>query len=271
MKFDSEKVCGATAGLGCYYRGDVSDIVSQVISGDGEALEIILKSFLGICGDKTKQRLRDVIDGSRFMGLSADSDLTRHGVDYSDTPIRGRHYVYCWFDFTGELFYIGKGKGDRATNLYSRSSEFKARAEGGCCRYVAYNLDEIYAFDLEQILIWEALFSGKQLLNVDGGNGAMAIQYCRHDRDALLWYWDREGTIGRFSELTGIEVIYDARNTDVNEKIDSRKTWWEGFTERTNDPVVLEEMRRAEEKKRKQKGYYATRQVKKKQENSRRA
>lgn len=259
MRFDVDKVNGQTAGLGCYYHSDLSD----VINGDVEALVTILKSYSSICGDKTKQRLRDAIDGSRFLGLGGDSAFTRDGIDYCDTPIRGRHFVYLWFDSDGELFYIGKGKERRATNMYSRSAEFREKAEGGCCKYVAYNLDEIYAFDLERILIWEALFSGKQLLNIDGGNGAEAILYCKHERDALLCYWNHEGTIDRFSELTGITVVYDARSLSLDEAIDSRRVWWEGNWVKTNDPSVLEELRKTEERRQKQREYQANRRTKK--------
>jgi hypothetical protein len=122
-------------------------------------------------------------------------------------------------------------------------------------------MDEIYAFDLEQILIWESVFAGKKLLNADGGNGIEAIQYCKCDRDVLLWYWDHEGTIGRFSELTGIEVIYNARSKNKREAIESRCMWWDTskWGPETNDPFILEALRKEEERKQKQREYQVKR------------
>ena len=267
MKFDVEKVNSATAGL-CLSLSP-SDALA-ILNGSVETLEIVLKAYSSTCGEKTKQRLRDAIDkyGSAH---DSSSDFAIGGVDYSDTPIRGRHYVYLWFDSAGELFYIGKGLYGRARDLHSRKPEFREKAESGSCKYVAYNMDEIYALDLERILIWEAISAGRQLLNVDGGNGLDAIQYCKRDRDALLWYWNHEGTVSRFSELTGIPVIYDARNIDVAGAIDSRQKWWGEWGQRTNDPAVLEVQRKTEEKKRKQREYQANRRAKKLQVNSCRA
>ena len=252
MKFDSDKVNGATAGL-CLVSKDTGE---AAINGNIEALVCILRAYSFTCGEKTKRKLIAAITGRHFDPSPEYKEFVRCGVDYSDTEIRGCHYVYLWFDSNGELFYIGKGIHERANNMYRRSAEFQERAKGGCCRYIAYNMDEIYALDLERILIWEAAFSGKQLLNVNGGNGVEAVQYCKYDRDALLWYWNHEGVIDRFSELTGIDVIYDARNANISEAVDSRRVWWERWGEqRTNDPKILEELRKAEEKKQKRREY----------------
>lgn len=271
MKFDIDKVNGRTAGICTWVTADNTGI----INGDVEILEALLRSYALVCGDKTKQRLCNAINRPHSNGLNGMGDLASHGVDYSDTPIRGLHYVYLWFDANGELFYIGKGSYGRATDTRSRKQDFREKAEGGQCKFVAYNIDEIYALDLERILIWEAALSGKQLLNVDGGSGMDAIQYCKQDRDALLWYWDHEGTIGRFAELTKIQVIYDARNAHHNrclfDAIDGRRVWWENRERLTNNPEVLEFDKKWEEKKQKEKEARAARRLKKKQEVSCRA
>lgn len=266
MKFDIDKVNGRTAGLCTWIPADNT----AIINGDVEILEVLLKEYSHICGKKTKQRLCDAINRRSVNTIDENSDLASKGIDYSDTPIRGLHYVYLWFDANGELFYIGKGSYGRATDMRSRKQEFREKAEGGQCKFVAYNIDEIYALDLERILIWEAVIAGKQLLNVDGGGGMDAIQYCRQDRECLLWYWDHEGTIGCFSELAGIQVIYDARiayqNRCLFDAIDKRKVWW-GMRERlTNNPDVLEYERKLAEKEQKQRELRAARRLKKKQE-----
>lgn len=261
MKFPIEKVNCMTAGLTSWSVLDGK----RIVNGDVDALEMILKAYSVICGEKTKQRLVNAIVGCGVKDYVPEDEAYAFGVNYSDTPIRGRHYVYLWFDATGELFYIGKGQYDRVSNIRQRSDTFRARADGGYYRVLAYRMDEIYALDLERVLIWEALLSGKDLLNADCGYGADAIRYCKRDRDALLWYWDREGTIGRFSELTGIEVIYDARNDDLVDVIDERSVWhsWGSKRSRTNDPRVQEESRLAEEKKRKERDRRAQYRAKK--------
>lgn len=271
MKFDIDKVNGKTAGICTWIPADNTGIVN----GNVELLEALLRSYALVCGDKTKQRLCNAINRPHSNMINDMGDLANHGIDYSDTPIRGLHYVYLWFDANGELFYIGKGMYNRATDIRNRKQEFRDKAEGGHCKFVAYNMDEIYALDLERILIWESVFAGKQLLNVDGGGGIDAIQYCRQDRESLLWYWDHEGTIGRFSELTEIQVIYDARNAYQNrclfDAIDERKVWWEDREQLTNNPNVLEYERKLAEEKQKQRELRAARRLKKKQEVSCRA
>lgn len=271
MKFDIEKVNGRTAGLITWIPAGSAEI----INGNVKFLEALLESYAFICGEKTKQRLCNAINKPHSNIINDVSGLSLYGVDYSDTPIRGLHYVYLWFDANGELFYIGKGAYGRATDMRSRKQKFRDRAEGGQCKFVAYNIDEVYALDLERILIWEAAAAGKQLLNIDGGNGVDAIQYCRHDRDALLWYWDHEGTIARFSELTELQVIYDARNMhqskELLDAIDSRQIWWEERDGLSNNPKVLEAERKHEEMKQKAQEARAARRLKKKQEISCRA
>lgn len=270
MKFDIDKVNGRTAGICTWITADNT----AIINGDVEVLVALLKAYSHICGKKTKQRLCDVINRRSVNAIDENSDIAKRGIDYSDTPIRGLHYVYLWFDASGELFYIGKGIYGRAEDLRSRKPEFQEKATGGHCKYVAYNLDEIYALDLEQILIWEAAFAGKSLLNIDGGSGMDAIQYLKNDRDALLYYWNREGTIDRFSQLTGIQAIYNIQNmqsAQVNEAIDERKCWWDRPGQETNDPNILEAKKKAEELKQLQREYRAARRTKKKQEISCRA
>ena len=149
MKFDIDKVSGRTAGLTTWISVDSTEI----LNGNVEFLEALLKSYALICGDKTKQRLCNAINRPHSNMINGMGDLASRGIDYSDTPIRGLHYVYLWFDANGELFYIGKGMYNRATDIRNRKQEFRDKAATGYCKYVAYNMDEIYALDLERILI----------------------------------------------------------------------------------------------------------------------
>lgn len=255
MKFPVEKVNTGSAGL--FFS---KDMVEAVGKGDVDSLIHIIREYSSICGKETRQKMVDAI-------VSSSRDFDKHeieeysvGIDYSDTPIRGISYVYLWFDFEGELFYIGKGKHCRATDKKGRSDEFVQRAKGGCYRVVAYNLDEIYALDLETILIWEATLAGRKLVNINGSDGISAVQYCTTDRDALLWYWDHWGTITKFSELTGIDVLYNTEGKCVYDAIDSRWHWYANYDHpKTNDPKILEKQRKVEEKKQKAREYQARR------------
>ena len=255
MKFHAEKVNGSSAGLFL-----IKDVVDAVGEGDVDSLISIIREYSRICGKETRQKMVDAITNSSNDFDKHEIEEYSEGIDYSDTQIRGISYVYLWFDCRGELFYIGKGKYRRAEDKIGRSDEFLQRAEGGYYRVVAYNLDEIYALDLETILILEATFAGRKLVNINGSDGISAVQYCTVDRDALLWYWDHWGAIAKFSELTGIEVLYNAEDKCVYDAIDSRWYWYANYDHpKTNDPKILEEQRKVEEKKRKAREYQARR------------
>jgi len=79
---------------------------------------------------------------------------------------------------TGEVFYVGKGKGRRAYITSARSDWWHrtVKKHGHVVEIVAYGLQEWYAFELEVELI--ALYGRRDrgdgvLLNVtDGGEGA---------------------------------------------------------------------------------------------------
>lgn len=255
MKFHIEKVNSRSRGLFL-----MQTHLEGVCSGDVDSLIYIIREYSRVCGDKTRQKMMDAILDGAHVSDECEIEKYRYGIDYSDTPLRGRSYVYLWFDCRGELFYIGKGTGDRVEDKARRSAEFVQRSEGGYYRIVAYNLEETHALDLESILILEATFAGRKLVNDKSLDGMLAVQYCTADRDALLWYWDHWGTIAKFSELTGIEVLYNAEDKRVDDAIDARWWWYADHAHpKTNDPKILEEHRRVEEKKKKAREYQARR------------
>lgn len=67
--------------------------------------------------------------------------------------INATYYVYEWFIVeTGEVFYVGKGSGNRATSMKDRNDLFKEiRRENKCdYRILKYFTDNIEAFEYEK-------------------------------------------------------------------------------------------------------------------------
>ena len=215
---------------------------------DIDYLVRILENVSWWVGDETRERMRLAIKEPRCARPQDGR------ISFRDTPVFGHFYVYLWFDLSGDLFYIGKGTGNRAESLQGRSAEFKKKAAGGYYKILADGLNEGYALDLEKILLLECARQRKPLTNRMNGDAVDAVQYCSGDREGLLYYWNHLGVISRFSELTGISVYYDARDRSPFDALDDRRVWWEThFDQKVNDPKVLDEIQRAEERKQKQK------------------
>lgn len=209
----------------------------------------LLKNVTYNVGEETRKKLHDVIDSVSNHGYVSYGDDV---IQFQDTPIYGRFYVYLWFDENGDLFYIGKGSDARVVDLRNRSELFCEKAKNGRCEIIAANMNEGYALDLENILILESKRLGLTLLNNKSCDGLDAVEYCTRDRDHLLWYWDHLGVITRFSELCGMNIWYDARGYS-GDALDERCVWWESHRNiKTNNPEILEAMRKSEEKKEKQ-------------------
>lgn len=89
-------------------------------------------------------------------------------VDYSNRMYEaGRKVVYVWVTEGGEIFYIGRGTQERASNIYSRGEGFKSKVDAGRCK--VYILcawaKESVADDIETMLIYRALEMGCHLQN----------------------------------------------------------------------------------------------------------
>lgn len=247
MKFSGD--FRATSVLNYFYkRKDLPDI-------DVDCLIQILKNISWQVGDETRERLQSAIRPPRH-------ERPQDGrISFLDTPFFGHFYVYLWFDLSGELFYIGKGTGNRSESQQGRSAEFKEKAASGYCKILADGMSEDYALDLEKILLLECALQRKPLANLMNGDAVDAMEYCSGDREALLWYWNRLGVISRFSELTGIDVFYDATSNRVasdyseTNALGERCVWWE-WSDRhpnTNNPQRLAEIQAEEERKQRQK------------------
>ena len=90
-----------------------------------------------------------------------------------------RFYVYVWIrGDTNEIFYVGKGSGNRYKDLNMRNKHFlnivKKIGKNNCTQeFLATNLTEQEAFELEKFYIAKYRKDGIPLVNIsDGGDGS---------------------------------------------------------------------------------------------------
>lgn len=110
--------------------------------------------------DKKNQPSKSTIDADTVKGLSLDiSTDEKHGVSISSSPIgvttgstATDFYVYEWFiKDTGEIFYVGKGRGDRYKTFHERAYEAEKirKIYDTDIRFVGTDLTEEQAIELE--------------------------------------------------------------------------------------------------------------------------
>ena len=99
------------------------------------------------------------------------------------------YYVYIHKQKdTGQVFYVGKGRGRRAWSAYSRSKFWKSKVEkhGIVVELVLDNIQEWYALELEQELILKYgrldLNTGTLVNFTDGGDGASGFKQPDHSK-----------------------------------------------------------------------------------------
>lgn len=118
-------------------------------------------------------------------------------------------YVYEWFNIdTGEVFYVGKGKGNRYKNVSKRNQYFINYYNKYKCdvRKVEENLEETIAFGLEIELIKKYQDIGQCKCNfTDGGEGVSLIPgtwswWFR--KLTYLYYWDKFEDMPNSEEYT---------------------------------------------------------------------
>lgn len=91
------------------------------------------------------------------------------------------YYTYAHSTSDGRVFYIGKGRGERAYTKHDRSVAWKAhvkKSRGYAVKILADWLTEAEAFEHEKFLILCLKDMGHQLLNLTSG-GKGANDYCQ--------------------------------------------------------------------------------------------
>lgn len=94
------------------------------------------------------------------------------------------YYVYLHRDGTGRIFYVGKGKGNRANAKARRSKRWQRHAAkyGLSIEFVCQNMSEVCAHTFEKIII--ACIGRKNLCNLtDGGEGASGRVVSKQQRE----------------------------------------------------------------------------------------
>ena len=157
------------------------------------------------------------------------------------------YYVYMWYlKGTGEVFYIGKGKGNRYKSYNHRNDEFRDIVRNnkdkiGVCFY-AKNLDEESALGLERYLIYEYHCMGQCAANVhEGGCGGYTGRYDSFERSRKLSESTKARVQGKDNPMYGKTHTKEAR-----EKISrANKGIKKSFTEEHKNNLAIANRERA--------------------------
>lgn len=100
------------------------------------------------------------------------------------------YYVYLHKKLNGEVFYVGKGKGNRAYSKHNRNPHWEnvVKKHGFTAEIVLADLQEWYAFELEKELIsyYGLKSEGGTLVNiVSGGGGNGNYVFTEEDRKLI--------------------------------------------------------------------------------------
>jgi len=109
--------------------------------------------------------------------------------------VKRGYYVYLHKDrATGEIFYVGKGSGNRAYDTSSRSSRWRERVRslpgGWDVEIVSQDMSELEAFELEAELVdryREAEADGKEIANVGSGGESTLSSWLSCSFDDRGW------------------------------------------------------------------------------------
>jgi len=116
--------------------------------------------------------------------------------------MENKYYVYEWYIVpTGEVFYVGKGCGDRCTTIRGRNKFFLDMYNTHECavRIIEDNLYEEDAFQLEHdTVLWYRAHNNYRLTNqTDGGDGIRGHRFSEehkaHMAEASKKRWQNEG------------------------------------------------------------------------------
>lgn len=107
----------------------------------------------------------------------------------------GLHCVYFWEDESGEVFYVGSGKGYRFNDIKSRSAEFVERYNQSINprpRIVAYGMEKEESLLFETRLIKAFKKRGFPLVNKDGVTRHFLQTVTYNGRTRTYGSWGKE-------------------------------------------------------------------------------
>ena len=110
--------------------------------------------------------------------------------DFSNTKYGGHDvYVYVWLDETGKPFYVGSGRGNRASSTSNRNEAFKAKLNKGCSvLFLAEGLHRLGGNSFEYHLVQRLRDMGFNLVNVG------------YNRDRKYSSWIRDDVIAPYCD-----------------------------------------------------------------------
>lgn len=151
-------------------------------------------------------------------------------------------YVYLWRQANGQPFYVGKGKGKRAYDVYDRSDEFKAvYAKGGCTVEIVdwfIHESQALAYEVELIELYGRRDHGGVLVNkTDGGDGCVG-----HIKSAETIEKWRAKNVGRKRSADVGRRISEAKMGHTHSD-ETRAKLSEAHKKRFEDPAERERMR----------------------------
>ena len=157
-------------------------------------------------------------------------------------------YVYKHIrNDTGDVFYVGKGRKNRANRTDGRNEYWRRivnKSGGFCVEYVAKNINEKQAFDLEIKTILDMKYKGICLCNLtDGGEGPAGIVPTKEHKEKIslakigisrpfkvVQEARRKKMIGiKFGRLTVLEMI--------GERVAGRHPKWRCFCNCGNETI----------------------------------
>ncbi len=116
------------------------------------------------------------------------------------------HYVYEHRTHNGRLFYIGKGKGERAYTKNGRNQYWHnvVNKHGGyCVRIIEDNMTHEDALELEIAAIEFAKFHGVRLVNItNGGEGTNGLKWTEERREKMVAAFANDNYKEKISEAS---------------------------------------------------------------------
>ena len=128
-------------------------------------------------------------------------------------------YVYKWYNIeTNEIFYIGKGCGNRYKDISKRNKDFLDYYNNHSCtsEIIKYFDNEEEAFQMEHQLIKEYREKGQAQTNLDdGGKGGCHFVWTPEMRD----YWSRNNPMKRLEQRERMSKNNPMHNPEVAQRV----------------------------------------------------